>query len=107
VIDWGTFTWVVMPFGVKKEPPTYQKIVNRDFKKYLDQFMKIFMDDFTVYNDMDDFIIYNDMDNHLSKLKLCFEKCKKFKINFNLENVLLWSSLEQFWGLFCPRNVNY
>jgi len=98
VIDWGTFTWVVMPFGVKKEPPTYQNIVDRDFKEYLDQFMKIFMDDFTVYNDMD---------NHLSKLKLCFEKCKKFKINFNLKIVLLWSSLEQFWGLFCPRNVNY
>jgi hypothetical protein len=23
VIDWGTFTWVVIPFGIKNEPPTY------------------------------------------------------------------------------------
>jgi hypothetical protein len=52
--------------------------------------MKILMDDFTVYNDMD---------SRLLKLKLCFEKCKKFKINFNLENVILWTFLEQFWGL--------
>lgn len=52
--------------------------------------MKILMYDFTVYSDMD---------NHMSKLKLCFEKWKKFKIIFNLENVLLWTSLEQFWGL--------
>jgi hypothetical protein len=79
-----------MPFGVKNEPSTYQKIVDRYFKEYLDQFVKILMDDFTVYSDMD---------SHLSKLKLCFEKCKKFKINFNLENVLLWTFLERFWGL--------
>jgi len=48
---------------------------------------------------MDGFTIYNDMDSHLFKLKLCFEKCKKFKIHFNLEYVILWTSLEQFWGL--------
>ncbi len=23
VIDWGTFTWLVIPFGVKNGPPTY------------------------------------------------------------------------------------
>ncbi len=23
VYDWGVFVWVVMPFGVKNEPPTY------------------------------------------------------------------------------------
>jgi len=23
VIYWGTFTWVVMPFGIKNGPPTY------------------------------------------------------------------------------------
>ncbi len=34
--------------------------------------MKIFFDDFT---------IYNDMENHLMKLKLCFQKCKKYKIS--------------------------
>jgi len=24
VTDWGTFTWVVMPFGIKNGPPIYQ-----------------------------------------------------------------------------------
>jgi hypothetical protein len=23
VIDWGTFTWVVIPFGIKNGPPIY------------------------------------------------------------------------------------
>jgi hypothetical protein len=38
--------------------------------------MKIFLNDFT---------IYSDMESHLMKLKLCFKKCREYKINFNLE----------------------
>ncbi len=46
------------------------------FRDYLNKFMKIFLDDFT---------IYIDMDIHLQKLKLCFQKCKEFGINLNLD----------------------
>ncbi len=35
VIDWGTFVWMVMPFGVKNGPPTFQKVVCRAFKECL------------------------------------------------------------------------
>jgi hypothetical protein len=42
-----------MPFGVKNGPPTYQKVVSKAFKDYLDKFMKKILDDFIVYNDMD------------------------------------------------------
>jgi hypothetical protein len=34
--------------------------------------MKIFLDDFT---------IYNDTESHLMKLIFCFQKCKKYGIN--------------------------
>jgi hypothetical protein len=42
-----------MSFGFKNGPSTYQKVVTRAFKEYLDSFMKIFMDDFMVYSDME------------------------------------------------------
>jgi hypothetical protein len=67
LIDLGAFIWKVMSFGVKNGPPTYQKVVTKTFRKYLDSFMKIFLDDFTVYSEME---------NHLLKFKLCFQKCK-------------------------------
>jgi hypothetical protein len=50
-----------MHFGIKNGPFTYQRVVSRAFRDYLNKFMKIFLDDFTVYNDMD---------IHLQKLKL-------------------------------------
>jgi len=43
---------------------------------FRNQFMKIFLDDF---------IVYSDMDSHLMKLRLCFQKCKEYKISFNIE----------------------
>jgi hypothetical protein len=38
--------------------------------------MKIFLDGFT---------IYSDMESHLMKFGLCFQKCKEYRISFNLD----------------------
>jgi hypothetical protein len=65
-----------MSFGVKNGSPTYQKTITKTFKEYLDNFMKIFLDDF---------IVYNDMESHLQKLKLCFQKYKDYGISLNLD----------------------
>jgi hypothetical protein len=46
-----------MLFRFKNAAPTYQKVVNKAFD-YLDDFMKLFLDDF---------IISSDLDTHLSK----------------------------------------
>jgi hypothetical protein len=70
VTNWGAFIWKVMSFG----PPIYQKDITKAFKEYLDNFMKIFLDDF---------IMYSDMENHLQKFKLCFQKCKEYGISLN------------------------
>jgi hypothetical protein len=74
VTNWGVFACVVMPFGLKNEPLIYQRVVSKAFRNYLDKFMKFFLDNF---------IVYNDMDTHLQKLKLCFQKCKEFGISLN------------------------
>jgi len=76
VTDWGAFVCMVMPFGVRKGPPNFQKVVSKAFKKYLNQFMTIFLDDFRVYSDME---------NHLMKFRLYFQKCEKYKISLNPE----------------------
>jgi len=65
-----------MPFGVKNGSPTFQIIVSRTFKEYFHQSMKIFLDDF---------IVYNDIESHLMKLRFCFQNCREYRINLNLE----------------------
>jgi hypothetical protein len=68
-----------MPFGVKNGPPTFQRVISKTFKEYLDQFMNIFLNDF---------MVYSDMENHLMKLTLYFQKCREYKINLNQESCL-------------------
>ncbi len=75
VIDWGVFIWKVIPFKVKYRPPTLQKAITKTLKEYLNNFKEIFLDDFTVYNDME---------SHLQKLILCFQKCREYGISLNL-----------------------
>jgi hypothetical protein len=79
IYDWGVFVWVVIPFGLKNAPPTYQIVVSMDFKEYLGIFMKLFMDDFT---------ISSDQNTHLQKLHLCFDKCRKFNISLNSDKCM-------------------
>jgi len=63
-----------MLFGILNGPPTYQRTITKTFKEYLASFMKIFLDDF---------IMNNYMDNHLQKLILCSQKCKKYGNSLN------------------------
>jgi hypothetical protein len=63
-----------MSFGISNGPPAYHKVVTKTFIKYLDNFMKIFLDDSTMYCDME---------SHMQKLKLCFQKCREYGISLN------------------------
>jgi hypothetical protein len=65
----GGFCMVVMPFGVKNRPPTYQRTITKTFCEYIDVFMKFFLDDFT---------IFSDLSTHLEKFIKCFLKCREY-----------------------------
>jgi hypothetical protein len=65
-----------MPFGVKNGPPTYQRAITKAFREYIDVFMKIFLDDF---------IVFNDPSTHLEKFNKCFLKCGEYGINLNID----------------------
>jgi hypothetical protein len=64
-----------MSFQVKNGPLTCERVVTKTFREYLDNFMKIFLDDFTMYSGME---------NHLQKFRFCFQKCREYGISLNL-----------------------
>jgi hypothetical protein len=66
-----------MPFGVKNGPPIYQKVVAKAFHEHIDVFIKIFLDDF---------IVFNDLSTHPKKVKKCSLKCREFGISLNPNN---------------------
>jgi hypothetical protein len=86
-----------MPFGFKNVPPTYQRMVNMAFKDYLGMFMKVFLDDFNVFNNLD---------THLTKLWLCFDKCREFSISLNLEKCMFLVHLGVILGYVLFKEGN-
>ena len=45
----GVFVVVVMMFGLKTTPATFQRIISEILGDYIPAFMQVFLDDFAVY----------------------------------------------------------
>ena len=48
VIEWGLFIAVVMMFGLKTAPATFQRVIREIFGDYIPAFMQVFLDDFAI-----------------------------------------------------------
>ncbi len=49
--------------------------------------------------------MYSDMESHLKKLKLCFQKCKKYGINLNLDKCAFMIFSRMILGLLFPKKI--
>ncbi len=78
-----------MPFVLKNVPLTYKHAVNMAFKEYFGVFMKVFLDHFN---------IFNDLKTRLVKLRLCFDKCRKFGINLNSKTSMFLVFFDVIFG---------
>ena len=74
ITEWGAFVFTVMSFGLKNGPPSFSEVASKTFEPYLTDFMRVFMDDFSVFGRKA---------QHLEHLKLCFERCRKFRMSLN------------------------
>ena len=58
VTEWGVFVAVVMMFGLKTAPTTFQRIIMEIFGEFIPAFMQMFLDDFAVYSREGDHLQY-------------------------------------------------
>ena len=87
-----------MPFGLKNAPPTYQCIFNQIFKDYLGDFMKLFLDDFNVYNDID---------SDLPKLRLIFDRCRQYGVSLNPKKCIFYVPSSVILGYIVGREGKF
>ncbi len=72
-----------MPFGMKNGPSTFQRVVTKAFKEYVDIFMKTHLDDFIVYNDT----------NSFAKAQIMFLEVQRIQHQFKPEEMHFYGVL--------------
>ena len=70
----GVFITIVMMFGLKTAPATFQRIISENFEDFIPVFMQVFLDDFAVYGQQSE---------HLAHLRLCLERCRHARLSLN------------------------
>ncbi|KAK4391632.1 Retrovirus-related Pol polyprotein from transposon.6 [Sesamum angolense] len=73
----GTFAYRRMPFGLCNAPATFQRCMVSIFSDFVEQFIEVFMDDFTIYGDS--------FDDCLEKLTKVLERCIEKNLVLNYE----------------------
>ncbi len=92
ITKWGIFVWLIMPFELKNTPPTYQRAISMAFKEYLGVFMKLFLDDFNVFNDLK---------THMVKLQLYLTNVENSILASTQKNVCLWCFPVSYLATLC------
>ena len=73
----GTFAYRRMPFGLCNAPATFQRCMVSIFSEYFENFIEVFMDDFTLHGD--------NFDECLQHLALVLERCVETNLVLNSE----------------------
>jgi hypothetical protein len=45
VTKWGSYQYIVMPFGLKNAPEIFSRVVIAAFKEFIHQFLEVYLDD--------------------------------------------------------------
>ena len=69
---YGSFEFLVMPFGLCNAPATFMTLMNNIFHEYLDDFVIIYMDDILVYS--------KTAEEHAEHLEKVFRKLRSNKL---------------------------
>ncbi|GJZ34207.1 reverse transcriptase domain-containing protein [Tanacetum coccineum] len=74
---YGTFAYKRMPFGLSNAPATFQRCMTAIFHDMVEDFMEVFMDDFSVFG--------NSFDDCLANLDNMLARCKETNLNVPFE----------------------
>lgn len=92
----GQYEWLVMPFGLKNAPATFQRVIQKILGKLLFK---------NCINYLDDIIIFSQSrQQHLEDLREVFETCMRHDARFNREKCEFMTPHVEFLGSLIGNN---
>jgi hypothetical protein len=96
-IEWGSYQHIVMPFGLNNSPVIFLMVVVVAFKDFIDKFLEIYLDDWTI------FILLKD---HFEVLILMLDRCRRCQISLNIKKCIFNAPFGIFlWHVVCKEDL--
>ena len=92
----GLYEFNVMPFGLKNAPPTFQRLMNKVLKEYLDDFVIVYIDDILIYS--------KTYEEHLEHLEKVFERLREANLMIKLKKCKFCMPNVEFLGHIVGRD---
>ncbi|XP_071939216.1 uncharacterized protein [Coffea arabica] len=93
---YGHFEFAVMPFGLTNAPAAFMDLMQGIFKKYLDQFVVIFIDDILVYS--------KTREDHAKHLEIVLQVLREHKLYAKFSKCEFWLEEISFLGHRISKN---
>ena len=89
VIEWGTYCYRVMPFGLKNAGATYQRMATALFHDMMHQDVEVYVDDMVVKS--------KTPEEHLDSLRRFFLRLRQYNLKLNPTKCLFGAP---YWGIW-------
>ncbi|KAD5508277.1 hypothetical protein E3N88_15980 [Mikania micrantha] len=87
---YGHYEFLVMPFGLTNAPAVFMDLMNRVFRKFLDKFVIVFIDDILIYS--------KSKEEHEGHLRIVLETLRQKKLYAKFSKCDFWLSQVTFLG---------
>jgi hypothetical protein len=78
-IEWGSYQYTIMPFGLNNAPKIFSRVVVVAFKDLIHKFLEFYLDDWTIFSFLKDCV---------EILRLMLERCRKCQIYLNINKCI-------------------
>jgi hypothetical protein len=96
-IEWGSYQYTMMSFGLNNAPTMFSRVVVEAFKEFFHNFLEAYFDDWTVFSLLK---------NHIECLRLMLDKCKECQLTLNLKKCILFSPFGLLLGhIVCKQGL--
>jgi hypothetical protein len=93
---WGLFEYLVMPFGVKNGPSTFQQYVNDTLREFLDVFVTAYIDDILIYS--------STLSEHKKHVRMVLERLRDAGLQCDISKCKFHASEVKYLGLIISRD---
>ena len=66
-IEWNSFHYTLMPFGLNNEPKTNSRVLVASFKDFIHKFLEVYLDDWKMFSLLKD---------HVEVLRMMLDRCR-------------------------------